>query len=374
MGFGFELLKADGKARRGRISTLHGTVETPVFMPVATLGAVKTMTPHELEELGARIILGNTYHLYLRPGHEQIAATGGLHGFMRWKGPVLTDSGGFQVFSLGHLRKITEEGVRFQSHIDGSYHFISPEKAIEIQEALGADIIMAFDECTPYPATREYATASMELTERWAARCREAHRREGQALFGIVQGGMYKDLRERSLEGLVKIGFHGYALGGVSVGEPKEEMEAIVSHCAPLMPDDRARYLMGVGTPEDIVESVAAGMDMFDCVMPTRTARHGTLFTSEGRLIIKNARFQDDERPIEEGCECYTCRHYSRAYLKHLFRAGELLALRLNTIHNLHYYMVLMASIRQAIEEGRFDRFRNEFYYKRGRVLDTPAT
>jgi queuine tRNA-ribosyltransferase len=316
------------------------------------------MTPEELEGLGAGIILANTYHLYLRPGHERIRRFGGLHAFMHWNRPLLTDSGGFQVFSLNSLAKVSREGVEFQSHLDGSRHFIGPEKAVEIQEALGADIIMCLDECTPYPATRETAERSLEITLEWAKRCRDAGRGPGQALFGIVQGGMYPDLRERSAEALVGIGFDGYALGGLSVGEDKETMFRVVAHAAPLLPEDRPRYLMGVGLVEDILEAVQRGVDMFDCVLPTRNARNGALFTRSGKIAIKNAEYADDPRPLDPGCPCYTCRHFSRAYLRHLYLAGEILALRLNTVHNLHYYLQFMRDLRQALKEGALDSFR----------------
>jgi queuine tRNA-ribosyltransferase len=334
-------------------------------MPVGTQATVKAMTPEELREIGAQIILSNTYHLYIRPGHELVARLGGLHEFMRWQGPILTDSGGFQVFSLGELRKITEEGVRFQSHLDGSYHFISPEDSIAIQEALGGDIIMCFDECPPYPAEYEYVRKSMEMTTRWAQRCKDAHRRQDQALFGIVQGGMHRELREQSIRDLCRIGFDGYALGGLSVGEEKEFMYDVMGYCSPILPEDKPRYVMGIGAPEDLVEGIHAGFDMFDCVMPTRNARNGMLFTSFGRVNIKGAVYAEDLLPIDPACSCYVCRNYSRAYLRHLFRAGEILASRLNTWHNLHYYLSLMAEARKAIAEDRFAQFRQEFYAKR---------
>ncbi|MBZ4659195.1 MAG: queuine tRNA-ribosyltransferase [Desulfacinum sp.] len=363
----FEIICRDKEvaARRGRFRTSHGVVETPVFMPVGTQGTVKSLTPQELEELGARIILGNTYHLYLRPGAERIARLGGLHRFMGWRGSILTDSGGFQVFSLAKIRTIDEEGVAFQSHIDGSRHVITPEKSVQIQEALGSDIAMCFDECTPYPVTYEYAKASMERTVRWARRCLEAHRREDQALFGIVQGGIFLDLRRACLEELAALDLPGYALGSLSVGEPKEEMLAVLEEVTPALPADKPRYLMGVGTPEDLVEGVRCGVDMFDCVMPTRNARNGMLFTSWGSIQIKNARYADDPRPVEEGCGCTTCRNFSRAYLRHLFMARELLAYRLNTIHNLHYYLGLMAEIRESLEKGAFSQWRRRFYERR---------
>lgn len=363
----FRIIKKDGAtaARLGSLTTPHGRIDTPIFMPVGTQATVKAMTPEELWEIGAQIILANTYHLYIRPGHELVARLGGLHEFMRWQGPILTDSGGFQVFSLGELRKITEEGVKFQSHLDGSYHFISPEDSIAIQEALGGDIIMCFDECPPYPADFKYVRKSTEMTSRWARRCKDAHRREDQALFGIVQGGMHRELREQSISDILGIGFDGYALGGLSVGEEKELMYGIMEHCAPLLPEDKPRYVMGIGAPEDLIEGIHAGVDMFDCVMPTRNARNGMLFTSFGRINIKGAAYAEDRLPIDPECGCYVCRNYSRAYLRHLYRAGEILASRLNTWHNLHYYLSLMAGARQAIAEERFAEFRKEFYAKR---------
>jgi len=358
----FELLATDGRARRGRLEFARGRVETPVFMPVGTYGTVKGMTPEELTSLGARIILGNTFHLMLRPGEAIVRAHGGLHGFMHWDGPILTDSGGFQVWSLAELRKISEEGVRFASPVDGSPVFLGPERSMEIQRALGADIVMAFDECTPYPATEQEARASMELSLRWAARCREAHGDNPAALFGIVQGGMHDGLRRESLAGLVSLGFDGYALGGLSVGEPAEERNAVIEAVEPAMPADSPRYLMGVGTPEDLVESVARGIDMFDCVMPTRHARNGYLFTRRGTVRIRNARHREDTAPLDPECACYTCRHFSRAYLRHLERCNEILGARLNTIHNLHYYLDLMAQARAAIEAGRFEAWRRDFH------------
>jgi queuine tRNA-ribosyltransferase len=361
----FELLGNDGRARRGRLSFARGVVETPVFMPVGTYGTVKAMTPEELEGLGARIILGNTFHLMLRPGEAIVQAHGGLHGFMHWERPILTDSGGFQVWSLAELRKISEEGVRFASPVDGSPVFLGPERSMEIQRALGSDVVMAFDECTPYPATEHEARHSMELSLRWAARCRTAHGDNPAALFGIVQGGMYPALRRASLAGLLELGFDGYALGGLSVGETAEEREAVIEAVEPAMPADRPRYLMGVGTPEDLVESVARGIDMFDCVMPTRHARNGYLFTRHGTLRIRNARHRDDTGPLDPECGCYTCRNYSRAYLRHLERCNEILGARLNTIHNLHYYLDLMAQMRAAIEAGGFEAWRRAFYQLR---------
>ncbi len=328
---------------------------------------MKAVCPEDLENAGAKIILANTYHLYLRPGHEVIERLGGLHGFMNWPGPILTDSGGFQVYSLSRLRTISEEGVTFQSHLDGSRHFISPEKAMDIQKALGADIIMAFDECAPYPSDYEYVLNSVRLTSLWARRCVEQREKEGQALFGIVQGGMYSDLREMSAKELVDMGFDGYALGGLSVGEDRETRSRVIQETGGFLPEDKPVYLMGVGTPEDLVEAVMLGVDMFDCVMPTRNARNGTLFTSRGRLTIKNARYAEDSRPIDENCGCYTCSRFSRAYLRHLFIAKEILAYRLNTIHNLYYYLGLMAEIRQAISEDSLTAYRNEFYRLRGK-------
>ena len=354
-----------GEARRGSLVTPRGVVETPMFMPVGTQGSVKSVSPDELEELGARIVLGNTYHLYLRPGAQRIADLGGLHAFMQWPRPILTDSGGFQVFSLAAIRRIEEDGVEFQSHLDGSRHRIRPETSMEIQALLGSDIAMCFDECTPYPVSFAYARQSMERTLRWAERCKAAPRPPGQALFGIVQGSVFPELRLACLEGLTEIGFDGYALGSLSVGEPKEKMLEILEAVAPRLPADRPRYLMGVGTPEDLVEGVRRGVDLFDCVMPTRNARNGSLFTSAGMVQIKNSRYADDPRPIEPGCECYTCRRFSRAYLRHLYLARELLVYRLNTLHNLHYYLSLMASMREAIAEGRFPQWRQEFYARR---------
>ncbi|MBW1828457.1 MAG: tRNA guanosine(34) transglycosylase Tgt [Deltaproteobacteria bacterium] len=349
------------RARTGRIRTLHGDVETPVFMPVGTQGSVKAVSPEDLVDANVRIILANTYHLYLRPGHEIIERLGGLHGFMNWNGPILTDSGGFQVYSLAKLRNISEQGVTFQSHLDGSKHFIGPEEAMDIQMALGADIIMAFDECAPYPADYEYVLNSVNLTSRWAERCIE-RKKSAQALFGIVQGGMYKDLRQLSAGELVAMDFDGYALGGLSVGEDRETRLRVIREIRDSLPDAKPVYLMGVGTPEDLVEAVMLGVDMFDCVMPTRNARNGTLFTSKGKLNIKNACYIEDKRPIDENCRCYTCSNYSRAYLRHLYMARELLAYRLNTIHNIFYYSHLMEGIRKAIEEDRMDSFRQTFY------------
>ena len=357
----FEIRATDGHARRGTLTLAHGTVETPVFMPVGTYGTVKGIGPAELEEVGASIVLGNTFHLWLRPGLEVIRAHGDLHRFMGWRRPILTDSGGFQVFSLGALRKMSEEGVAFQSPVNGDRMFLTPEIAVQIQRTLGSDVVMVFDECTGYPATRELAAESMRLSLRWAARSKAAHAGNPNALFGIVQGGMYEDLRDESLAGLVAQGFDGYAVGGVSVGEPKEDMERIVAHTGPRLPADRPRYLMGVGTPEDIVNAVSQGFDMFDCVLPTRNARNGWLFTRRGDVKIKNARHREDTAPLDPDCACYTCRHFSRAYLHHLHRANEILGARLNTTHNLHYYLELMGGLRQAIAAGTLAAFRQRF-------------
>jgi queuine tRNA-ribosyltransferase len=352
-------------ARTGKILTPHGEVATPAFMPVGTQGAVKALTPDQIRDLGAEIILGNAYHLYLRPGHRLIAAQGGLHRFMNWDGPILTDSGGFQIYSLSALRTITDEGVDFQSHIDGSSHFLSPETIVEIQEALGSDIMMCLDECIPYPATRDEAEAALRRTTRWAARSIAARRDRSQGLFGIIQGGVYPDLRRLAAESLLEIGFDGYALGGLSVGEPKEVMLENLAATTPLLPEDRPRYLMGVGTPEDLVESVYHGIDMFDCVMPTRSARNGLLFTNGEKVVIKNARYREDGSPVDSACDCYTCRNYSRAYLRHLYVAGEILAMVLNTIHNLRYYLRLMERIREAVLQGRYRDFRDRFLKER---------
>jgi queuine tRNA-ribosyltransferase len=378
--FSFEKLVSDTatQARTGRITTAHGRIETPVFMPVGTQGSVKALTQEMLEDAGAQIILGNTYHLYLRPGHLSVNQLGGLHRFIAWERAILTDSGGFQVFSLSDLRKMNEDGVEFQSHIDGARHFLSPERSMEIQAALGADIIMCFDECTPYPATRAEASTSLEITERWARRSKrrlddlhanphEAERaglalvNPSQALFGINQGSIYLDLRRRSLEGLLEIGFDGYAIGGLSVGEDKSAMMEVISHIAPRMPADKPRYLMGVGTPEDIVNAVACGVDMFDCVMPTRNARNGQLFTSQGRVNVKNARYKADDRAPDEACRCRVCARYSRAYLRHLYMSGEILYSTLSSLHNVWFYLDTMARIRQAISLGTFNEFRHSF-------------
>lgn len=367
MAIKYELLhtcKQTG-ARRGRLHTPHGVIETPIFMPVGTKATVKAMTPEELKEIGSQIILSNTYHLYLRPGHELIAKAGGLHKFMHWDGPILTDSGGFQVFSLGELRKITEEGVAFQSHNDGSRHFISPEKAVEIQTALGSDIMMAFDECAPYPADREYVRKSLERTTRWAARCKEAHwNTDKQALFGIVQGGMYKELREQSVKELLELDFPGYAIGGLSVGEPKDLMYEVLDYTAPLLPVNKPRYLMGVGTPDCLIEGVLRGIDMFDCVLPTRIARNGTAMTTLGKVVIKNKKYEEDFTPLDPNCSCYTCTHYTKAYLRHLCKENEILSARLLTNHNLYFLLNLMSGIRSAIETDSLLDFSQSFYEK----------
>jgi queuine tRNA-ribosyltransferase len=359
-GFAFTLEARDGRARAARIETPHGTVLTPVFMPVGTAGAVKAVQHRDLGEIGARILLANTYHLMLRPGDALIAGLGGLHGFTRWDGPFLTDSGGYQVFSLAALRRLDEEGVRFQSHLDGSAHLLSPERSMEIQQNLGADVAMAFDECPPGDASREAVAEATARTTRWAERSRAAHTRPDQWLFGIVQGGVHLDLREQSARALMRIGFPGYAVGGLSVGEPKPGRDRVLDHLDPVLPADRPRYLMGVGTPQDLIEGVARGIDMFDCVMPTRNARNGQLFTSRGRLSIRNARFRDDARPPDPDCRCPTCRSTSRAYLRHLHQAGEMTAATLMTIHNLFYYLDMMGSMRQSILLGRFEGWRGE--------------
>lgn len=361
----FQLLSQSGSARRGRLQFARGVVETPAFMPVGTYGTVKAMTPEELIGLGAEIILGNTFHLWLRPGTEVIRAHGDLHDFMHWQGPILTDSGGFQVFSLGAMRKITEQGVHFRSPVDGAKVFMGPEESMQVQRELGSDIVMIFDECTPYPATEDEACTSMELSLRWARRSKDAHAGNPNALFGIVQGGVYTALRERSLAGLQEIGFDGYAVGGLSVGEPPDDRWRVLDHMSTRLPVQRPHYLMGVGTPEDIVESVRRGIDMFDCVMPTRNARNGHLFTHDGKVRIRNAFHKKDTRPVDAECACYTCQNYSRAYLHHLHRCNEILGARLATIHNLFYYQRLMADIRAAIEADRFDAFRVDFYARR---------
>ncbi len=384
----YELIRSDGNARLGQIHTKRGIINTPAFIPVGTLGTVKSMTPDELMDMGAEILLSNTYHLYLRPGHEVISNLGGLHKFMNWNGPLLTDSGGFQVFSLSPLRKISDEGVTFRSHLDGSTHFLTPEIAMEIQGALGSDIAMAFDECTPYPASREYALNSLKLTTKWAERCLKSRNninpplppftkggidslaptlKKGdlggfsginQALFGIVQGSIFNDLRKQSAEELIKLGFDGYAIGGLSVGEPKELMYEIVNYITPFLPEEKTRYLMGIGDLLDVLEAVSAGIDIFDCVMPTRNARNGTLFTSRGRISIKREEFRDDPEPLDPACSCYTCRNYSRAYLRHLYMSKEILSMRLNTIHNLFFYLNFFERMRKAIGEGTFEDFR----------------
>lgn len=369
----FEKLGEDGRARRGRLTFPRGTVETPAFMPVGTYGTVKGMLPRDIKGIGAEIILGNTFHLMLRPGTEVVKAHGDLHDFTQWHGPILTDSGGFQVFSLGEMRKITEAGVTFRSPIDGSPVELSPEIAMQVQRDLGSDIVMIFDECTPYPATEKQARESMELSLRWASRSKEAHAGNPAALFGIVQGGMYESLRDRSLEGLTEIGFDGYAIGGLSVGEPKEDMIRILDHLPPKMPEDRPRYLMGVGRPEDLVEAVRRGVDMFDCVMPTRNARNGYLFTSTGIVKIRNARHRHDTAPLDDQCDCYTCENFSRSYLHHLDKCGEMLGSQLNTIHNLRYYQNVMAGLRGAIEAGTLSDFISDFYARRGETVPPMA-
>ncbi len=366
----FDLLHTTGTARRGRLTFARGTVETPAFMPVGTYGTVKAMTPEELVGLGAEIILGNTFHLMLRPGTEVIGAHGDLHDFMHWEGPILTDSGGFQVFSLGAMRKITEQGVTFRSPVNGDKVFLGPEESMAVQRALGSDIVMCFDECTPYPADEQQAGDSMRLSLRWARRSKDAHGadldgKSPNALFGIVQGGMYEELRAESVAGLLDIGFDGYAIGGLSVGEPKEDMLRVLDHTIPHLPVERPRYLMGVGKPEDLVEAVLRGIDMFDCVMPTRNARNGHLFTRHGDLKIRNACHARDTRPLDENCGCYTCRHYSRSYLRHLDKAHEILGARLNTIHNLYYYQELMQGLREATASDRLQTFVAEFYAQR---------
>lgn len=363
----YRLLSQDGNARRGIINTPHGEIQTPVFMPVGTAATVKAMRPEEVEALGAEIILSNTYHLYLRPGHEIIREAGGLHKFMNWNKPILTDSGGFQVFSLGDMRKITEEGVTFASHIDGSKHLFTPEKSMEVQTALGSDIIMAFDECAPYPADREYVVPSMERTSRWLERCKAAHTNtEKQSLFGIMQGGMYEDLRKSSAKSIVDMDLPGYAIGGLSVGEPKELMCQVLDYCVDLLPEDKPRYLMGVGTPDYLFEGVERGVDMFDCVLPTRLARNGAALTSIGQLNIKNAKYERDFTPLDPNCDCYTCKNYSRAYLRHLYKGEEILSSMLLSNHNLHFLVNTMKKIQTAIEEGRFNQYKIEFYNQYG--------
>ncbi|MCE2594566.1 tRNA guanosine(34) transglycosylase Tgt [Motilimonas cestriensis] len=367
----YELLNTDGRARRGRLVFERGSVETPAFMPVGTYGTVKGMTPEEVAETGAQILLGNTFHLWLRPGQAVMRKHGDLHDFMNWQGPILTDSGGFQVFSLGDIRKITEEGVHFRNPVNGEKIFLSPEGSMDIQYDLGSDIVMIFDECTPYPATEAEAEKSMQLSLRWAKRSRDQFnaKQNPNALFGIIQGGVYEHLRDVSLEGLTKIGFDGYAIGGLAVGEPKEDMHRILEHIAPKIPADKPRYLMGVGKPEDLVEGVRRGVDMFDCVMPTRNARNGHLFTSEGVVKIRNAKHREDISTLDKECDCYTCKNYSRAYLYHLDKCNEILGARLNTIHNLRYYQRLMEGLRNAIEKGKLDEFVIEFYGKIGKPV-----
>ena len=363
----FELIKTDPKtrARRGRLHTPHGTVETPVFMPVGTAATVKAMRPEQVEELGAEIILSNTYHLYLRPGHEIVREAGGLHKFMNWNKPILTDSGGFQVFSLGALRKISEEGVMFNSHIDGSRHMLTPEKSMEIQNALGSDIIMAFDECAPYPADRNYVKKSLERTARWLKRCKAAHKdTERQSLFGIMQGGMYKELRYQSACEITELDLPGYAIGGLSVGEPREIMYEVLDYATDYLPKDKPRYVMGVGAPDHLFEGVERGVDMFDCVLPTRLARNGAAMTSQGRVSIKNAKYERDFTPLDPECDCYTCRNYSRAYLRHLYKSNEILSSMLLSEHNLRFLVRTMQNIRQALEEDRFTEYKREFYSK----------
>ena len=364
----FDLLKTDSRtrARRGVIHTPHGDIQTPVFMPVGTAATVKAMRPDEVKELGAQIILNNTYHLYLRPGTEVLKAAGGSHKFMNWDGPILTDSGGFQVFSLGAMRKITEEGVSFRSHIDGSKHMISPEKSIEIQHAIGSDIMMAFDECAPYPADYDYVKRSMERTNRWLERCKKYHEEKGdlekQSLFGIMQGGVYKDLRRESAARISEMDLPGYSIGGLSVGEPKEIMYEVMDDCVELLPKNKPRYLMGVGSPDCLFEGVERGVDMFDCVLPTRIARHGMAMTSQGRVNIKNAQYEKDFSPLDPNCDCYTCRNFSKAYLRHLFKCDEILSSMLMTTHNLHFLVNTMTNIRQAIDEDRFPEYKKKFY------------
>ncbi|WAW15495.1 tRNA guanosine(34) transglycosylase Tgt [Peptostreptococcus equinus] len=363
----YELIKTCKQtgARLGKLHTPHGVIDTPIFMPVGTQATVKSMTPEELKEIGSQIILSNTYHLYLRPGHELIKKAGGLHEFMHWDRPILTDSGGFQVFSLGPLRKITEEGVEFRSHHDGSKHFLSPEKAMEIQNSLGSDIMMAFDECAPYPADRKYVKDSLERTTRWLERCKEAHKNtEKQALFGIVQGGMYRDLREQSAKEITNIDLPGYAIGGLSVGEPKEMMYEVLDYTVPLLPEDKPRYLMGVGSPDDLIEGVLRGIDMFDCVLPTRIARNGTAMTSQGKIVVRNASYAEDFTKLDPECDCYTCQNYTKAYIRHLVKTNEILGARLITNHNLRFLLKLMKDVRQAIMDDRLMDFRNEFFEK----------
>lgn len=369
----FDLHKTDGQARRATLSFARGDIQTPIFMPVGTAATVKAVTPAELDEVGAQIVLGNTFHLMLRPGTDVIQAHGDLHDFMQWQKPILTDSGGFQVWSLAELRKISEEGVTFRSPVDGSKKFLGPEEAIDIQRKLGSDIVMIFDECTPYPATEAEARSSMELSLRWAERSKKEHGDSKSALFGIIQGGMYEHLRQESLKGLTDIGFDGYAIGGLSVGEPKEEMYQVLKDLAHTMPEDKPRYLMGVGTPENLVTAVHYGVDMFDCVLPTRNARNGWLYTSTGVVKIRNAKYEMDTRPIDEDCACSTCKQFSRSYIKHLLKTNEILGARLATVHNLHFFLDLMAQMRVAIEAGTFAEFRADFFAKRGQIDPTVA-
>ena len=363
----YELLHIDKStgARRGIVHTPHGDIQTPVFMPVGTQATVKSMTPEELKEIGAQIILSNTYHLYLRPGHEIVKQAGGLHQFMNWDRPILTDCGGFQVFSLSDLRTISEDGVEFRSHLDGSKHFFSPEKVMEIEEALGADIIMSFDECVKYPETYEYTKNSMERTTRWARRCKEAHKNtDKQALFGIIQGGFYEDLREKSAKDLIELDFPGYAIGGISVGEPKEEFLKMLYYTTPLMPENKPRYLMGVGTPDYLIEAAIAGIDMCDCVLPTRIARNGTAMTWNGKVVVRNATYEKDWGPIDSECDCYACKNYTRAYIRHLIKANEILGVRLLSIHNIYFLTKLMERVRIEIEHDNLENFKNDFYKK----------
>ncbi len=362
--FKFSVLREDGKARRGLLETAHGKIDTPAFMPVGTQASVKTVSPDEVKATGAQIILGNTYHLYLRPGHSLVEKAGGLHAFMNWDRPILTDSGGFQVFSLGPMRKISDEGVRFKSHLDGSYHMFTPEKVMEIEMTLGADIAMCFDECSPYPSEYRDVVKAMERTTAWAKRCKENHRHPYQNLFGIVQGGVFPDLRRESAAKIQALDFPGYGIGGLSVGEPKPMMYEMLEILEPLMERGKPRYLMGVGSPDCLFEGVERGIDMFDCVLPTRIARNGTVFVPEGKLVIRNAAYAEDFRPLDADCQCYTCRNFTRAYIRHLLKANEVLGIRLTTIHNLHFLQVLMASMREAIAAGRFDELKREFFKK----------
>ena len=366
MSLEFSVLATSGQARRGRLKLAHGVIQTPAFMPVGTYGAVKGMRPQQVEDSGADVILGNTFHLWLRPGLDVIQAHGGLHRFVGWNKPILTDSGGFQVFSLGEIRKISEEGVSFRSPIDGAKCFLTPEESMRIQRVLNSDIVMAFDECTPHPATHSEAQISMRLSMRWAQRSQEAHQGNPNALFGIIQGGMYEDLRGESIEKLVALNFDGYAIGGLSVGEPKADMQRIMSFTTPRMPEDKPRYLMGVGTPTDLVNAVSAGVDMFDCVLPTRNARNGWLYTSTGIVKLRNAKYRFDEMPLDENCSCYTCKHFSKSYLHHLQRIDEMLGAHLNTVHNLHFYQSLMKGMRSAIESDQLDAYVSDLAFMEG--------